>query len=122
MRPSRRTPLLRGFVGATIATFVALASHVWAGGDMPGMLGVAVPGLMIAVFLMIGGISLVGSITATLASWIVQRVSDEDEEGRAVTTAHVDALLNEIGELREEVRRLRHETSEINRQTAASAR
>ena len=83
---------------------------------------VTTTGRIIAVFLMIGGISLVGSITATLASWIVQRVSDEDEEGRAVTTAHVDALLNEIGELREEVRRLRHETSEINRQTAASAR
>lgn len=43
MRPSRRIPLLRGFVGATIATFVALASHVWVGGDMPGMLGIAVP-------------------------------------------------------------------------------
>ena len=46
MRPSRRVPLLRGFVGATIATFVALASHVWAGGDMPGMLGIAVPWLL----------------------------------------------------------------------------
>lgn len=46
MRPSRRTPLLRGFVGATIATFVALASHVWVGGDMPGMLGIAVPWLL----------------------------------------------------------------------------
>lgn len=46
MRPSRRTPLLRGFVGATVATFVALASHVWVGGGMPGMLGVAVPWLL----------------------------------------------------------------------------
>ncbi|GAA2870323.1 hypothetical protein [Microbacterium arabinogalactanolyticum] len=46
MRPSRRVPLLRGFVGATIATFVALASHVWVGGDMPGMLGIAVPWLL----------------------------------------------------------------------------
>lgn len=43
MRPSRRIPLLRGFVGATIATFVALLSHVWVDGAMPGMLGVAVP-------------------------------------------------------------------------------
>ncbi|MGN7978680.1 hypothetical protein ACTJJ4_13975 [Microbacterium sp. 22195] len=46
MRPSRRVPLLRGFVGATLATFVALASHVWVGGDMPGMLGIAVPWLL----------------------------------------------------------------------------
>ncbi|MBX7448030.1 potassium channel family protein [Mycolicibacterium sp. 3033] len=83
---------------------------------------VTTTGRIIAVFLMIGGISLVGSITATLASWIVQRVSDEDEQSRSVTTAHVDALLSEIGELREEVRRLRSETSESNRDTAASTR
>ena len=43
MRPSRRTPLLRGSLGATIATFVALVSHVGVGGSMPGMLGIAVP-------------------------------------------------------------------------------
>jgi hypothetical protein len=46
VRPSRRTPLLRGFVGATVATFVALASHVFSGGGMPGMLGIAVPWLL----------------------------------------------------------------------------
>ncbi|WP_193597340.1 hypothetical protein [Microbacterium sp. YJN-G] len=46
MRPSRRIPLLRGFVGASVATFVALASHVWVGGGMPGMLGIAVPWLL----------------------------------------------------------------------------
>ncbi|MDT0157921.1 hypothetical protein Q9R19_09825 [Microbacterium sp. ARD32] len=46
MRPSRRTPLLRGFVGANVATFVALASHVWVGGGMPGMLGIAVPWIL----------------------------------------------------------------------------
>lgn len=46
MRPSRRIPLLRGFVGASFATFVALASHVWVGGGMPGMLGIAVPWLL----------------------------------------------------------------------------
>ncbi|KRE26465.1 ion transporter [Mycobacterium sp. Soil538] len=76
---------------------------------------VTTTGRVIAVFLMIGGISLVGSITATLASWIVQRVSDDDEQGRAVTTAHVDALLSEIIELREDVRRLRSETREASR-------
>jgi voltage-gated potassium channel len=63
-------------------------------------------GRVIAVLLMIGGISLVGSITATLASWIVQRVADEQSAEETVTTAHVDALLAEIQELRSEVRRL----------------
>lgn len=46
MRPSRRTPLLRGFVSATFATFIALASHVWVGGGMPGLLGIVVPWLL----------------------------------------------------------------------------
>ncbi|WP_298861274.1 hypothetical protein [Microbacterium sp.] len=46
MRPSRRTPLLRGFIAAGVATFVALASHVFSGGGMPGMLGIAVPWLL----------------------------------------------------------------------------
>ncbi|WP_036371476.1 MULTISPECIES: potassium channel family protein [Mycolicibacterium] len=63
-------------------------------------------GRVIAVLLMIGGISLVGSITATLASWIVQRVADEDTAGRVVTTAHIDRLLEEIHQLRSEVQRL----------------
>lgn len=46
MRSSRRTRLLRGFAGASISTFVALASHVWVGGEMPGMLGIVVPWLL----------------------------------------------------------------------------
>lgn len=46
MRSSGRSRLLRGFAGASISTFVALASHVWVGGQMPGMLGVAVPWLL----------------------------------------------------------------------------
>ncbi|WP_234880211.1 potassium channel family protein [Mycolicibacterium litorale] len=68
---------------------------------------VTTAGRWIAVLLMIGGISLVGSITATLASWIVQRVADEDSVGRSVTTEHIDMLLAEIDALRGEVRSLR---------------
>ena len=39
-------------------------------------------GRMVAVALMIGGITLLGIVTATLASWIVQRVSEEDTASR----------------------------------------
>ena len=46
MRPSRRPRLIRGLLAASIATFVALASHVWVGGTMPGMLGIAVPWML----------------------------------------------------------------------------
>jgi voltage-gated potassium channel len=56
-------------------------------------------GKLVAVALMIGGIALVGSVTATLASWIVQRVAEED-------TATKVATRPEIEELRDEVRRL----------------
>ncbi|WP_313355629.1 hypothetical protein [Microbacterium sp.] len=46
MRSSGRSRLLRGFAGASVSTFVALASHVGVGGQMPGMLGIAVPWLL----------------------------------------------------------------------------
>jgi voltage-gated potassium channel len=49
-------------------------------------------GRLIAVLLMIGGIGLVGTVTATLASWIVQRVAQEDNEYQAATAAQIEAL------------------------------
>ncbi|MCF6388393.1 potassium channel family protein [Mycobacterium sp. MBM] len=63
-------------------------------------------GRVVAVLLMIGGITLVGSITATLASWIVERVSDDRAADHAVTTGHIREVLDEIDQLRTEVRRL----------------
>ena len=53
-------------------------------------------GRMIAVALMIGGISLVGVVTATLASWIVQRVSEEDDAQQAATAAQINALRDDL--------------------------
>ncbi|KRD09856.1 ion transporter [Mycobacterium sp. Root265] len=67
---------------------------------------VTTTGRVIAVLLMIGGITLVGSITATLASWIVERVSDDRAADHAVTTGHIREVLDEIEKLRAEVRRL----------------
>lgn len=49
-------------------------------------------GRLIAVVLMIGGISLIGLVTATLASWIVERVAEEDATKQAATAAHIDAF------------------------------
>ena len=54
---------------------------------------VTVGGRVVAVALMIGG------VTATLASWIVQRVAEEDTANEAATRAHIE-------ELREEIQRL----------------
>ncbi|MFF0814855.1 potassium channel family protein [Rhodococcus sp. NPDC003318] len=60
---------------------------------------VTTTGRFIAAGLMIGGISLIGVVTATIASWIVEQVAEEDSAKQAATA-------REIEELRYEVRRL----------------
>lgn len=62
---------------------------------------VTVTGRIIAVLLMIGGISLIGTITATVATWIVDRVAREDTAHQNVTVAHIAQLQAEIAELSE---------------------
>jgi voltage-gated potassium channel len=66
-------------------------------------------GRFVAVVLMIFAIGLVGSITATLASWIVQRNREEDTASEAVsgaaTAAHIAELRAEIKHLADELRR-----------------
>ena len=61
-------------------------------------------GRVIAVLLMIGGISLVGVVTAALASWIIQRVAEEETVSQAATVAHVEELRNEIRALKQQLR------------------
>lgn len=62
---------------------------------------VTTTGRVVAALLMIGGISLVGSITATIASWIVQRVAEDDTMSQAVAAAELEQLRDEIRQLRE---------------------
>jgi voltage-gated potassium channel len=45
-------------------------------------------------------------VTASLASWLIERVSEEQEESSAVTRADVAALALEVRQLREELRRV----------------
>lgn len=68
------------------------------------MYPVTTTGRVMASLMMIGGISLVGSITATIASWIVQTVSIDDQKQDAVTAAHIEDLRGEIAQLRELLR------------------
>jgi voltage-gated potassium channel len=65
---------------------------------------------------MIGGISLVGVVTATLASWIVQRVAEEDTAERAATAAQLDAL---YAELERQVETLSAEIQQLTRAVTA---
>ena len=60
---------------------------------------VTVNGRLVAVLLMIGGISLIGMITAMVATWIVQRVAEEDNTKQAATAAQIDELRSQIAEL-----------------------
>jgi voltage-gated potassium channel len=60
-------------------------------------------GRVIAVLLMIGGISLVGVVTAALASWIIERVAEEETVMQAATVAHIEELRSEIRALGKEL-------------------
>jgi len=60
-------------------------------------------GRCIAAGLMISGIALLGIVTATLASWLVEKVSEEDAKKQIVTVEHLEVLREEIRLLREEL-------------------
>ncbi|WP_264991050.1 potassium channel family protein, partial [Mycobacterium kiyosense] len=64
---------------------------------------VTVTGRVIAVVLMMGGIGLVGVVTASLASWIVQRVEETDTANQAATAAQIDELREEIRALTDQL-------------------
>ncbi|BBX07906.1 potassium channel family protein [Mycolicibacterium aichiense] len=92
----------RPAAGANIKTFgdavwwsVATITTVGYGDLYP----VTVLGRIVAALLMIGGISMVGAITATIASWIVQRVSAQDSAQQAATVAHIESLQAEVSRL-----------------------
>jgi voltage-gated potassium channel len=57
----------------------------------------------VAVGLMLAGIALLGVVTATLASWLVERVSAENSTNRAATVAHVEELMAEVRALRDQL-------------------
>ena len=53
-------------------------------------------GRAIAVGLMIAGIGVLGIVTATLASWLVERVQVEERQSDAVTAAQIQQLSGQI--------------------------
>ncbi|WP_314507532.1 ion channel [uncultured Microbacterium sp.] len=68
---------------------------------------VTLTGRVVAVGLMIGGLALIGVVTATLASWIVERVADQTKKTANATETQVEQLRDEIVELKAMVRELR---------------
>jgi voltage-gated potassium channel len=92
----------RGRPGANIEDF---GTSVWWAFETITTVGygdhfpVTVEGRAIAVGLMIAGIGVLGVVTATVASWLVERVQVEERESDAVTAAHIAALTEQIAAL-----------------------
>lgn len=57
-------------------------------------------GRLVAVGLMLGGIALLGTVTASIASWLVDRVRQTEDAAEAVTRDDLLALHQEVRELR----------------------
>ena len=70
---------------------------------------VSTEGCCIAALLMIGGVALIGVVTATLASWIVSLVEEENAEQEAATQAQVATLQQQVSELSERIDHLLEE-------------
>ena len=92
----------RGAPGATIHGFgdglwwaVTTMTTVGYGDIYP----VTMTGRFVAVALMVGGIALLGVVTATLASWLVDRVAAESQVEQAATRAQVESLARRVDEL-----------------------
>lgn len=61
---------------------------------------VTITGRFVAASLMVGGIALLGVVTATIASWLVERVTEASEVEEAATRAQVERLAAEVAALR----------------------
>jgi voltage-gated potassium channel len=66
---------------------------------------VTAEGRVIAAGLMLAGIALLGVVTATFASWIVERVQEAGEDAETATRRDVRVLANEVAALRAQLAR-----------------
>lgn len=99
----------RGHPDSNIATFedavwwaMATMTTVGYGDRSP----VTTTGRIVGIGLMIGGIAVLGTVTATIASWLVERVGGENE---------IERLQVQVGELQVENAALRAELSAFRR-------
>ena len=89
MRPSRAPRLARGFVAASVATFVALLSHVAGGGMVPSAIGIVVPwvfSVLVCTLLAGRGLSAVRLAIAVAASQLLFHTLFVLGTGRASAT------------------------------------
>lgn len=93
---------IRGF-GDALWWAVTTVTTVGYGDHFP----VTTTGRFIAGGLMLAGIALLGVVTASLASWLIERVQQVEEESEAATRRDIAALAAEVAALRQELTALR---------------
>ena len=93
----------RGKPGANIDTFgdalwwsASTVTTVGYGDQFP----VTPTGRLVAVTLMLCGIALIGVVTATFASWLLDKVKEVEESAQAATRRDIQELTREFAELR----------------------
>lgn len=70
---------------------------------------VTAEGRAVALGLMLGGIALLGVVTASIASWLIARVQEVENEAEAATRADVAALAARVEDLHRALAELRSE-------------
>ena len=102
----------RTAAGSNIKTFgsalwwaVVTVTTVGYGDHFP----VTLQGRVVAGGLMIGGVALIGVVTASFAAWFIDRVRDREEEVQAATQRDLVQIAAQLEALTEEVRALRAE-------------
>lgn len=68
---------------------------------------VTTEGRLVAVAMMIGGVMLVGAVTASFATWLIERLRIEEEAEQAETEADLHAVHRQLQNLRSELREVR---------------
>jgi voltage-gated potassium channel len=71
------------------------------------MYPVTAAGRLVAAALMMSGIAVLGVVTASIASWLVQRVEESTEAAEQPVRAELGELVAEIAELRREIAELK---------------
>jgi voltage-gated potassium channel len=101
----------RGHPGATITTFgralwwaTVTICTVGYGDYTP----ITTAGRVVAVGVMIGGVMLVGAVTASFATWLVDRLRDEEEIDQAATRRDLHAVHAKLGEVERELVAIKH--------------
>jgi voltage-gated potassium channel len=68
---------------------------------------VTTDGRLVALGLMMGGIGLIGFVTGSLATWIVDRISVKNVDNQDATKSDITRVLDELAALRREVNELK---------------